>query len=227
MLRDSNSGSSRSRYLLPYLKVPTMAKRLEFFFDCSSPWTYLAFVRVREVLARTGAEVVWKPILVGGVFNAVNQEVYERRARPEPRKTAYYFKDLQDWARHAGVTIGQPPVFPVNSVKAMRGALVALDEERLVPYARAVFEAYWGKLEDISQPAVLTRIAAEAGLDPSAFLARIDETQVKDRLRANTDELIARGGFGSPTMFVDGTDMYFGNDRLPLVEAALMRGRPA
>jgi 2-hydroxychromene-2-carboxylate isomerase len=202
-----------------------MAKCLEFFFDCSSPWTYLAFVRVHEIVARSGAEIVWKPILVGGVFNAVNQEVYERRAKPEPRKTAYYFKDLQDWARHAGVAIGQPPVFPVNAVKAMRGALVALDEGKLVPYARAVFEAYWGKLEDISQPVVLSRIAAEVGLEPSAFLARIDEAAVKERLRANTDELIARGGFGSPTMFVDGTDMYFGNDRLPLVEAALMGGR--
>jgi len=200
-----------------------MAKRLEFFFDCSSPWTYLAFARVHDILARTGAEIIWKPILVGGVFNAVNQEVYERRAKPEPRKTAYYFKDLQDWARHAGVVIGQPPVFPVNSVKAMRGTLVALDEGKLVAYARAVFEAYWGKLEDISQPPVLARIAADVGLEPSAFLARIDEVQVKDRLRANTDELIARGGFGSPTMYVDETDMYFGNDRLPLVEAALGR----
>lgn len=205
--------------------IPDMAKRLEFFFDCSSPWTYLAFVRVQDVVARTGAEIVWKPILVGGVFNAVNQEVYERRAKPEPRKTAYYFKDLQDWARLAGVAIGQPPVFPVNAVKAMRGALVAQDEGKLVAYSRAVFEAYWGKLEDISQLPVLARIAAEVGLEPSAFLARIDDAQVKERLRQNTEELIARGGFGSPTMFVDGVDMYFGNDRLPVVEAALMGGR--
>jgi 2-hydroxychromene-2-carboxylate isomerase len=205
--------------------IPDMAKRLEFFFDCSSPWTYLAFVRVQDVVARTGAEIVWKPILVGGVFNAVNQEVYERRAKPEPRKTAYYFKDLQDWARLAGVAVGQPPVFPVNAVKAMRGALVAQDEGKLVAYSRAVFEAYWGKLEDISQLPVLARIAAEVGLEPSAFLARIDDAQVKERLRQNTEELIARGGFGSPTMFVDGVDMYFGNDRLPVVEAALMSGR--
>ncbi len=205
--------------------IPDMAKRLEFFFDCSSPWTYLAFVRVQDVVARTGAEIVWKPILVGGVFNAVNQEVYERRAKPEPRKTAYYFKDLQDWARLAGVAIGQPPVFPVNAVKAMRGALVAQDEGKLVAYSRAVFEAYWGKLEDISQLPVLARIAAEVGLEPSAFVARVDDAQVKERLRQNTEELIARGGFGSPTMFVDGVDMYFGNDRLPVVEAALMSGR--
>lgn len=202
-----------------------MSKRLEFFFDCSSPWTYLAFARVHEVVARTGAEIIWKPILVGGVFNAVNQEVYERRAKPEPRKTAYYFKDLQDWARHAGVAIGQPPVFPVNSVKAMRGCLVALQDGFMVPYARAVFETYWGELQDISQPDVIGRIVSALGQDPVTFLARIEAPAIKEGLRANTDELIARGGFGSPTMFVDGSDMYFGNDRLPLVEAALMRGR--
>jgi 2-hydroxychromene-2-carboxylate isomerase len=202
-----------------------MAKRLEFFFDCSSPWTYLAFARIHDVVARTRAEIVWKPILVGGVFNAVNQDVYERRAKPDPRKTMHYVKDLQDWAAYVGVAIGQPPVFPVNSVKAMRGALVALEDGFMVPYARGVFEAYWGELQDISQPDIIGHIVSKLGHDAAAFLSRIDTPAIKDLLRANTDELIARGGFGSPTMFVEGTDMYFGNDRLPLVEAALMRGR--
>jgi 2-hydroxychromene-2-carboxylate isomerase len=198
-----------------------MPHRLEFFFDCSSPWTYLAFTRIHDVIKRTAAAVEWKPILVGGVFNAVNQDVYERRANPDPRKAAYYAKDLADWARFTGIKIGRPPVFPVNSVKAMRGALIALDDGKLVPYATAVFEAYWSDLLDISQPEVLGRIAAGAGYEPAAFLKRIEAPAVKERLRANTDELIARGGFGSPTMFVDRDDMYFGNDRLPLVEAAL------
>ena len=202
-----------------------MAKRLEFFFDCSSPWTYLAFTRVHDVVDRTKAEIIWKPILVGGVFNAVNQDVYERRANPDPRKTAHYAKDLQDWASYVGIVIGQPSVFPVNSVRAMRGALVALDDGKIVPYARAVFESYWGDLEDISLPEVIGRIAGSLGYDPAAFIARTDDPEIKNRLRANTDELIARGGYGSPTMFVNGEDMYFGNDRLPLVEAALMRGR--
>lgn len=200
-----------------------MPHRLEFFFDCSSPWTYLAFTRIHDVVKRTGAIIEWKPILVGGVFNAVNQDVYERRANPDPRKGKYYVKDLADWARVSGIKIGRPPVFPVNSVKAMRGALIALDDGRLVPYATAVFEAYWGDLLDISQPDVLGPIAARFGYEPAAFLARVEEPALKARLRANTDELIARGGFGSPTMFVDGADMYFGNDRLPLVEAALAR----
>lgn len=202
-----------------------MAKRLEFFFDCSSPWTYLAFTRVLDVIERTRADIIWKPVLVGGVFNAVNQDVYERRARPDPRKSAYYTKDLEDWANYVGISIGQPPVFPVNSVRAMRGALVAQDDGKLVPYARAMFEAYWGDLEDISQPEVLGRIVSSLGYDAPEFLQKIEDPAIKGRLKANTDELIARGGFGSPTMFVNGEDMYFGNDRLPLVESALMRGR--
>ncbi|MDZ4740692.1 MAG: 2-hydroxychromene-2-carboxylate isomerase [Alphaproteobacteria bacterium] len=202
-----------------------MAKRLEFFFDCSSPWTYLAFTRVHDVAARTKTEIVWKPILVGGVFNAVNQDVYERRANPDPLKAAYYTKDLEDWAHFAGIHIGQPAVFPVNSVRAMRGALIALQDGKIVPYTRAVFEAYWGDLQDISLPEVLSLIVTPLGYDAAEFLQRINEPEVKAKLRANTDELIKRGGFGSPTMFVNNEDMYFGNDRLPLVEAALMRGR--
>ena len=196
---------------------------LEFFFDCSSPWSYLAFTRIADVIARTKAGIEWRPVLVGGVFNAVNREVYEKRANPEPRKASYYEKDLQDWARLAGVRIGKPPVFPVRAIAVMRCVIAADEDGKLVPFARGAFEAYWGRLEDISQPAVLTRIAREAGLDSEKLLARSEAADVKDRLRANTDELIARGGFGSPTMFVNQDDMYFGNDRLPLVEAALAR----
>jgi 2-hydroxychromene-2-carboxylate isomerase len=195
--------------------------KLEFFFDCSSPWTYLAFTRVGAVAERTGTEIVWRPILVGGVFNAVNQDVYERRANPDRRKQAYYDKDLQDWARLAGIRIGRPTVFPVRAVAAMRAVIAADEEGALVPFARALFEAYWGELKDISQRDVLETAAAAAGLDGASLLARSEAEDVKTKLRANTEELIARGGFGSPTMFVDADDMYFGNDRLPLVEAAL------
>ncbi len=200
-----------------------MAKTLEFFFDCSSPWTYLAFSRIHEVARQAEAEIIWRPILVGGVFNAVNKGVYEKRANPEPRQQKHYAKDMQDWARLAGVTITWPPsVFPVNAVAAMRGAYVALDQGRLVPYAKAVFEAYWRDDRDISNPDVLRECAAQVGLDSANFDAAREAPDVKARLRAATDELIARGGFGSPTMFV-GDDMYFGNDRLPLVAAALAR----
>ncbi len=198
-------------------------KTLEFFFDVSSPWTYLAFTRIHGVLERTGARIVWKPILVGGVFNAVNPDVYERRANPDPRKASYSGKDLQDWARLAGIKIGKPPVFPVRAVAAMRLVLAADEQGALVTLSRALFEAYWGDLKDISQTFVLEEACRSVQLDPGAALARSNAADIKERLRANTEEVIARGGFGSPTMFVDGSDMYFGNDRLPLVEAALSR----
>jgi 2-hydroxychromene-2-carboxylate isomerase len=199
--------------------------RLEFFFDCSSPWTYLALHRVESVAAEAGAVLVWKPILVGGVFNAVNPGLYEARANPVPARAAYQAKDLQDWARRFGLEIGRPPVFPVNSVKAMRACFVADASGRLPQWARAVCEAYWGALEDISQDDVLRRIAVRVGLDPDAVLAGIAAPEIRQRLRETTDELIARGGFGSPTFFVDGTDMYFGNDRLELIGDALRAAR--
>ena len=91
----------------------------------------------------------------------------------------------------------------------------------MVPFARAVFEAYWGGDKDISQDAVLTDICKRVGIDPQKFFAGIAEQAIKDQLKANTDEVMARGGFGSPTIFVDKTDMYFGNDRLPLIREAL------
>lgn len=207
---------------------------LEFFFDCSSPWTYLAFHRVQSIVRDTRAEVVWRPILVGGVFNAVNRDLYEQRSKLSGafgedetsgarRKAEYYLKDLADWSRLAGLRIGQPAVFPVNSVRAMRACLVAEEHGRLVEWARAVFETYWGELRDISQPVVLSEIAVQVGLDPDEISEKIESAPYKDKLRANTDEVIARGGFGSPTMFVDGDDMYFGNDRLELVRAALSK----
>jgi len=196
---------------------------LDFFFDCSSPWTYLAFTRIHDIAARTHTEIVWKPILVGGVFNAVNKDVYDRRANPDARKASYYEKDLQDWARLARIHIGKPPVFPVRATLVMRAVLAAQEKGKLIEFSRAAFESYWGALKDVSQRDVVAEIASSVGLDPAWILDRAESGEIKARLRANTDELIARGGFGSPTLFIDGTDMYFGNDRLPLVEAALAR----
>ena len=201
---------------------------IEFFFDCSSPWTYLAFHNIQPLAAELNAPIRWRPILVGGVFNSVNPSVYFAREHPVPAKQAYQLKDMQDWARQAGISIKFPPsVFPVNSVKAMRACLVLEPQGKLVPFAQAVFETYWGEDRDISNDAVLADACARAGIDAAALFAGIARQEVKDRLKANTDELIGRGGFGSPTMFVDGEDMYFGNDRLPLVRAALLRAARA
>ena len=201
--------------------VSSPMRKIEFFFDCSSPWTYLAFHRIGQVARDGNAELEWRPILVGGVFNSVNDSVYEQRANPIPAKLRYYTKDLADWACNYGIRIGSPSVFPVNSVKAMRGTLVALDHDLLVPYARAVFEAYWADDVDISQDTAIATIADSVGLEGAELLAKIRQPAYKTRLRDNTDELIARGGFGSPTMFLDREDMYFGNDRLGLLADAL------
>jgi 2-hydroxychromene-2-carboxylate isomerase len=199
-----------------------MSKKLEFFYDCSSPWTYLAFTRIEEIARRHSADLIWKPILVGGLFNTVNPSVYETRKNPVKAKARYYVKDLQDWARFYALKIIQPTVFPVNSVKAMRGAFVAKEHGELPAYSRRVFEAYWGDDRDISQDDVLGDIVRATGMDTAEFFEKIARAEYKERLRANTDELIERGGFGSPTIFVDGS-MFFGNDRLILVEHELAR----
>ncbi|ABD70348.1 DSBA oxidoreductase [Rhodoferax ferrireducens T118] len=200
---------------------------IEFFFDCSSPWTYLAFHNLQPLAAELNEPVHWRPVLVGGIFNAVNPSVYAMRDNPVPAKWAYMLKDLQDWAREAGLKIVFPPrVFPVNSVKAMRGCLWLEPQGKLLPFATAVFEAYWAREEDISQDAVLLKICDQVGVDGGAFLAGIAQPAIKQQLKANTEEVIARGGFGSPTLYL-GDDMYFGNDRLPLLKAAILRQRAA
>lgn len=199
-----------------------MGKKLEFFYDCSSPWTYLAFTKIEDLARRHGADLVWRPILVGGLFNTVNPSVYESRRNPVRVKARYYGKDLQDWAQFYGIKIGSPTVFPVNSVKAMRGAFVAHEHGRISPYSRKVFESYWGDDRDISKDEVLREIVQGAGLDQKEFFEKINSQEYKDKLRVNVDELIERGGFGSPTIFVNGS-MFFGNDRLALVEWALAK----
>ena len=203
---------------------------IECYFDCSSPWTWLGFRSLRALAAELQVPVQWKPVLVGGIFNTVNPSVYESRQRGVPAKQAYLKKDLQDWARHEGVDIRFPPsIFPINSVKAMRACCWLLATQGssagMEAFAEAVFQAYWTHDRDISQDSVLADIATAQGIDAAALLAAIATPQVKALLKANTDEVIARGGFGSPTFFVGGNDMYFGNDRMPLLRAAVLRHR--
>ena len=197
---------------------------IECFFDCSSPWTWLAFRNLQPLAAELGVAVDWQPVLVGGIFNAVNPSVYASRENGVPAKQAYLRKDLLDWARHDGVPIQFPPsIFPVNSVKAMRACCWLKPQGLLLPFAEAVFHAYWAEDRDIAQEGVLGALASGLGIAADAMLAAIATPEVKAKLKANTDAVIARGGFGSPTMFVGGDDMYFGNDRLPLVRAAVLR----
>ncbi|MEI7763351.1 MAG: 2-hydroxychromene-2-carboxylate isomerase [Comamonadaceae bacterium] len=200
---------------------------IEFFFDCSSPWTYLAFHNIQPLTDELKEAIQWRPVLVGGIFNAVNPSVYAQRDKPVPAKAAYMVKDMQDWANAAGLKIVMPPkVFPVNSVKAMRGCLWLEPQGKLLAFASAVFEAYWSREEDISQDAVLLKICQSMGVDGAEFLAGIAQPAIKEQLKSNTEEVIRRGGFGSPTLFL-GDDMYFGNDRLVLLRAAILRQRKA
>lgn len=195
----------------------------EVYFDCSSPWTYLGFHNVQPMAERLGVAIDWKPILVGGVFNTVNQSVYEQRANPVRAKARYMVKDMQDWAKLAGLQIKFPPsIFPINSVKAMRTciAIQRTEPEKMVPFAKRVFEVYWSEDGDIANEAVLSDCLTHVDVDPEAVFAAIQTDEIKAELRENTQTLIDRGGFGSPTFFVDGR-MFFGNDRLSLVEAAL------
>ncbi|MFN3514257.1 MAG: 2-hydroxychromene-2-carboxylate isomerase [Phenylobacterium sp.] len=199
---------------------------IEFFFDCSSPWTYLAFHNVQPLARELDVPIKWRPFMVGGIFNTINPSVYAQREQPVPAKARYMLKDLHDWARHAGLSIKMPPsVFPVNSVKVMRACLMLEPQGRLVPFATAAFEAYWRDDLDISQDEVVAEVARRAGAEPAPLMEAIAAPEVKAALKANTDELIARGGFGSPTLFVGGEDMYFGNDRLELIRAAVLRAR--
>ncbi|SNS75779.1 2-hydroxychromene-2-carboxylate isomerase [Sphingopyxis indica] len=202
-----------------------METRVEFFFDLSSPWTCLAFHNLPAVLDRTGAGAIYRPILVGGVFNAVNPAVYAAREQADNRKLDHSWKILKDWARLASVPMNFPSQWhPAKSIAAMRFCTALEDDQpALVRFARAAFASYFDRQENLDDPAVLIAVADAEGLDGGAIAEAAVSDAVKARLRANTDEVIARGGYGSPTIFVDRDDMYFGNDQLPLVEAALKR----
>ena len=200
-----------------------MTARVEFFFDLSSPWTCLAFHNLPGLLERTGATAGFRSILVGGVFNAVNPAVYAAREQADNRRMQHSWKVLKDWARLAGVPMNFPSQWhPAKSIQAMRFCCAIEDDQAaLVRFAGAAFASYFDRQENLDDPAVLEAVAATVGLDGAAIRAAAGSDAVKARLRTNTDEVVARGGYGSPTIFVDGTDMYFGNDQLPLVEAAL------
>ena len=195
---------------------------IEFYFDCSSPWTYLAFVEILPLSQRQNVEIIWKPILVGGVFNLVNQDVYQFRESPNALKLDYSGNDLNLWAKHRNINISKPKIFPVNSVKAMRGCLFAMQKNYLPLFAQKVFEAYWGRGLDISDEAIIIEIAEDAGLSSQDFKQYIYSQEAKDLLMSNSAELIEKKGFGSPTFFYR-DQIFFGNDRLHLLEEVIRK----
>jgi 2-hydroxychromene-2-carboxylate isomerase len=191
-------------------------KKLELFFDFSSPYSYMASTQVGAIADRTGATVVWRPMVLGALFKAVGNDMPAR----VPHKARWMGNDLQRWADHYGVPFRWSSYFPTNAIKAMR--LVLVDDAKAGAVTQAAFAAMWAEDRDLTTEATLREIAERGGLDPTAALAAIETPAIKDKLRANTDEAIARGAFGAPTMFV-GDEMHWGNDRLHFVEAALKR----
>jgi 2-hydroxychromene-2-carboxylate isomerase len=194
-------------------------QRIEFFFDVGSPYSYLAATRIEAVGKRHGAEVWWKPFLLGGVLKAVGSEAPIR----VEAKARYMMTDLGRWARHCDVDLRFPSRFPINSLKAQR-ALVVADRAHgngAVPaFALALYHASWCQDRDVSDEAEIARIATEVGLDGDAMVGALGDPAVKVHLRELTEEAVRRGAFGAPTLFV-GEEMFFGNDRLDFVEEHL------
>ncbi len=203
-----------------------MPVSIDFFFDLSSPWTRLAFHNIQPIIAETGAEIIWRPFLVGGVFNAVNQTVYAARENPNHIKFVHSFRVLKDWAELTGVAMNFPSEHhPVKSVHAMRLCCALEDDQAaLYKFATAAFNAYYSDQRNLDDPEVLIAVANGVGLDGQELAAQTQKQAMKDRLRTNTEEAIARGAYGSPSIFIpyqDGERMYFGNDQLPLVKRVI------
>ena len=200
-----------------------MTVQIDFFFDLSSPWTRLAFRNVRPALSGLDYAITWRPFLVGGVFNAVNQAVYESRKPENAARLKRSFDWLKEWAELADVRMNFPSEYhPLKSIAPMRMCCALEDDqETLERFAGAAFEAYFGDQRNLDDMAVCAGVADEIGLDGAALAQQAVEQPNKDRLRTNTEEAIERGAFGSPTIFVNngegGEHMYFGNDQLPLV----------
>jgi 2-hydroxychromene-2-carboxylate isomerase len=193
-------------------------KTIEFFFDLSSPYSYLASTQMEALGKRTGATVQWKPMVLGAVFKAASNVM----PAASPPKARWMLADLERWSREYGVPFKMSSQFPANTIKAMRLVIAADAAGKAVAVARAAFHAMWVDDLDLTQDGVLRDLAQSSGLDPAEALSQCENPAVKDRLRANTDEAIRKGAFGAPAIFV-GDELFWGNDRLHHVEMALNR----
>jgi 2-hydroxychromene-2-carboxylate isomerase len=193
-------------------------KTVEFYFDVGSPAAYLAWTQLPRLCAETGAALVWKPMLLGGVFQAIGN----RSPAEIPGKGAYLMRDLARHAARYGVPWVRNPHFPIHTLLLMRGATGFLMHEpaRLDAYLGAVMRAMWVEPRDLNDPAEVVAMLQSAGFDTAAVSALATRPDVKDRLKATTGEAVARGVFGAPTMFV-GDAMFWGQDRLDFVREAL------
>src|SRR5688572_437763 len=194
-----------------------MAKTLEFWFDFSCPYAYVASTRVEALAERVGARLAVRPMLLGGVFQArgTPQNLSSTLA---PAKARHNLADMQRQARAAGVPLVMPVGHPLRTVDALRCVLAA--GEPFMPLAHRFYRAYWAEGRDLSRREVVAEIVGEAGLNVEEVMTRAGSDEIKAELRRRTDEAVARGVFGVPTMFVDG-ELYWGADRLDMVEEAL------
>jgi len=195
-----------------------MTKQIEFYFDFGSPTAYLAWTQLPRIAAEAGAELVYKPVLLGGIFQAT------QNASPMmvPAKGKYMLGDLARFARRYGVPLEMNPHFPINTLTMMRGAVgvQARMPQRFGAYVEALYRGMWVERLNLGDPAVLGVTLAKAGFDPQALLALVADPQVKALLKSETEAAVKRGLFGVPVMFVGG-EMYFGQDRLDFVREAL------
>lgn len=197
-----------------------MSKTVEFFFDLGSPASYLAYTQLPALCRECDAELVYRPMLLGGVFQATGN------ASPAmiPAKGRYMMRDLARFAERYGVAMRFNPHFPINTLTLMR-LLVAVQLHRPARFADALqvlFQAIWVDGANLSEPAKVAEVLAGAGFDVAALYAQIAEPTVKEALKASTEEAVKRGVFGAPTCFV-GDEMFFGQDRLDFVRQALCR----
>jgi 2-hydroxychromene-2-carboxylate isomerase len=195
-----------------------MSRSVEFFFDVGSPAAYLACARLPAICRETGATLDWRPMLLGGVFQATGNH----SPATIPAKGKYLFVDLQRFASRHGIPFRQNPFFPINTLTLMRMAtgLQLREPQRLVPFLDAIYPAIWAQERNMNDLAVVSRVLQDAGFDPEVLLALASDPEVKERLKSQTQEAVARGVFGAPTFFV-GSEMYWGQDRLDFVKEAL------
>jgi 2-hydroxychromene-2-carboxylate isomerase len=195
-----------------------MRRQVEFLFDFGSPTAYLAYTQLPRVVAETGAEILWRPILLGGVHKASGNT----SPITVPAKGRWMFDDIKRWAKRYGVPFTMNPGFPVNTVALMRGAVgvqMKMPDE-FMTYVDAVFKAMWVESRNLGDVAEVGAVLKEAGLDAGRIFDLVGEQEIKDKLKANSDDAVARGVFGAPTFFV-GDEMFFGQDRLDFVAEAL------
>ena len=199
-----------------------MTNRVEFLFDFGGPNSYLAYKMLPGLCARTGAEIVYVPILLGGLFKLTNNQAPMMRYAETPAKQKYEMLEFQRFVKAHGIPFNMNPRFPLNTLYVMRGAVAAQRLDCLVPYVDAIMTAMWHDKADLGDLNVVRDILDKANLDSAALLALAEDPEVKAELMANTEAAAKRGAFGVPTFFV-GDEMFWGKERLGQVEAALTK----